>query len=85
MTDTLRAYRGTDKYLFVSYAHRDSGDILPALEALNDAGYRVWYDEGIGAGEDWSASLGTALEKASRVLFFASETSVKRDNVLHSL
>ena len=85
MSEKIRAYRGTEKYLFVSYAHRDGADVLPALEALADAGYRVWYDEGIRAGEDWSASIGNALEKASQVVFFASDTSVRRDNVLREL
>ncbi|MBQ9544673.1 MAG: TIR domain-containing protein [Clostridia bacterium] len=85
MAEKLRAYQGTDKYLFVSYAHRDAADVMPALEALSDGGYRAWYDEGIPAGSEWAETIGTALGKASLVVFFASDTSLRRDNVMREL
>ena len=80
MDELLKAYRGEDKYIFVSYAHRDSADVYPAIKALKAQGFRVWYDEGIEAGSDWAKSIGTALEKASQVLYFASPVSVKSEN-----
>ncbi len=83
--DLLRAFSGEGKYLFVSYAHKDSADVLPAIEALAAAGCRVWYDEGIEAGDDWAGKIGSSLEKASAVLFFASKSSVTRENVLREL
>ncbi len=80
-----RAYRGEEKFIFVSYAHKDSAEVLGAIRALNARGCRVWYDEGIEAGEDWANTLGKALEKASLVLYFASRQSVKSENVLREL
>ncbi|MCR5432683.1 MAG: TIR domain-containing protein [Lachnospiraceae bacterium] len=76
-----RAYKGSEKYIFVSYAHKDSSDVMPIIEALQEASYRVWYDEGIDPGTDWAGVIGTNLEKAGIVLFCASSKSVKRDNV----
>nr|MCR4721167.1 TIR domain-containing protein [Lachnospiraceae bacterium] len=75
------AYKGNEKYIFVSYAHKDSDDVLPLIEALQSASYRVWYDEGIDPGTDWAGVIGTNIEKAGIVLFCASSKSVKRDNV----
>ena len=80
-----RAYRGEEKIIFVSYTHKDSAEVLGAIRALNARGCRVWYDEGIEAGEDWANTLGKALEKASLVLYFASRQSVKSENVLREL
>ncbi len=83
--EKIPAYRGTDPYLFVSYAHADGSDVMNAIEALCAKGYRVWYDEGIEAGSDWAQKIGTSLENAAGVLFFASENSVKSPNVQREL
>ncbi|MBP5331831.1 MAG: toll/interleukin-1 receptor domain-containing protein, partial [Lachnospiraceae bacterium] len=81
----IPAYRGDGKYLFVSYAHKDSEDVYPVIEALIADGYRVWYDEGIDPGEDWAEAIGSSLSKASLLMFFATKTSVKRENVMREL
>ena len=85
MSEKPTAYKGDEKYIFVSYAHKDSADVIPLIEALQSASYRVWYDEGIEPGNDWAGVIGNNLEKAAIVLFCASKTSVKRDNVLREI
>lgn len=45
-------YEGNEKYIFISYAHKDSGSVLPILQAMADGGYRLWYDQGMEA-ESW--------------------------------
>ena len=85
MSEKPTAYKGDEKYIFVSYAHKDSADVMPLIEALQSASYRVWYDEGIEPGNDWAGVIGNNLEKAAIVLFCASKTSVKRDNVLREI
>lgn len=69
----------------MSYAHRDSAEVLGAIRTLNARGCRVWYDEGIEAGEDWAGKIGASLEKSALVLFFASKSAVKSGNVLREL
>ena len=83
--ELMRAYRGEEKYIFVSYAHKDAADVMPAVKALAAKGYRVWYDEGIEVGDDWAEKIGTSLEKAALVIFFASKNSVRSDNCLREL
>ena len=41
----MNAYIGPEKYLFVSYAHRNRARVLPWIEGLAQAGVRVWFDE----------------------------------------
>nr|MCR5828892.1 TIR domain-containing protein [Lachnospiraceae bacterium] len=81
MGEKVKAYGGSENYIFVSYAHKDKDDVIPLIEALQGASYRVWYDEGIEPGSDWAGVIGTNIEKASIVLFCASKKSVRRDNV----
>ena len=47
-------YNGTENYVFVSYAHKDSDTVLPYIEAMKQNGFRVWYDRGIEAGTEWA-------------------------------
>ena len=56
----MEPYEGREPYIFISYARKDAERVAPYLDALSGAGYRVWYDKGIKAGDDW---LKTLLEK----------------------
>ncbi len=47
MTCSFRPYEGNEKYIFVSYAHVDGDIVYPIIERLHDAGFRIWFDEGI--------------------------------------
>ena len=71
------AYRGSEPYVFVCYAHEDDDSVYRELRWLRDQGIRVWYDEGISPGEEWSQELGQAIEKADRVVFFVTAASVE--------
>lgn len=57
METSFQPYEGSEPYIFVSYARKDSGQVAPLLDALNFAGYRVWYDSGIQSGKRWADSL----------------------------
>ena len=83
--ESIKAYRGKEKYVFISYAHRDRSMVLSELELLQKLGCRFWYDEGIEAGEDWAARIGNSLSGSSAVLLFASDYALKRDNVLREI
>lgn len=74
------AYEGKEPYIFVSYAHKDNEKVLPILSRLVENGYRVWYDAGIEAGEDWPESVATHLAKAEAVLFFLSKNAIASQN-----
>ena len=74
------AYKGDGPYIFVSYAHADSGAVYPLLSALRDRGVNIWYDEGIEPGSKWREELSSAIQNAEKVLFIASKRSVASAN-----
>ena len=81
----FRAYRGDESYLFISYSHRDSERVIPLLESWNHAGRRIWYDEGIQAGEEWPEEIAQALQRCARVLVFISPHSVESIHVRNEI
>ncbi|MBQ3489269.1 MAG: TIR domain-containing protein [Clostridia bacterium] len=76
----MPTYKGNEKYIFVSYAHKDSEKVLPVIEDMQRAGFRVWYDTGIEAGTEWPAYIEESLEKSAVVLAFISTASIESVN-----
>lgn len=81
----FEAYKGNDPYIFVSYAHKDRSVIYPEINRLNDLGYRLWYDEGIAPGTEWTEELATALDNCLVFLVFISPRAVKSHNVKNEI
>ena len=80
MLGSVRAYEGNEPYIFISYAHKDSGKVLPVISALYEHKYRVWYDEGIAPGSEWPQNIARHLQKAAVVIAFVSENSLRSPN-----
>lgn len=78
----LTVYNGEKPYIFISYAHRDSRRVLPAIKALQEQGYRIWFDQGIEAGTEWSNSIAAHLRDCSTFVIFVSENSMSSENCL---
>ena len=74
-------YTGNQDYIFVSYSHRDERKVLPYLSALQREGYRIWYDEGINKGANWSVMLGERLKGCTDFLLFSSENAAASERV----
>ncbi|HJN52309.1 MAG: toll/interleukin-1 receptor domain-containing protein [Pseudomonadales bacterium] len=55
------AYKGTEPYIFVSYAHEDAEMVYPEIARLRDQGFNIWYDEGISPGSTWRDEVALAL------------------------
>ncbi len=71
-------YTGSDAYLFVSYAHKDAEKVYPILTRLQLERCRIWFDEGIQAGDNWRKMIASKIESADckGVLLFISEHAV---------
>lgn len=68
---------GDRPYIFVSYAHKDSAVVLPAIKALQDKGYPVWYDAGIRPGTTWSDYIADHVRDAALVIAFMSKNAIE--------
>ncbi|MCD7785553.1 MAG: toll/interleukin-1 receptor domain-containing protein [Oscillospiraceae bacterium] len=80
MTCSFRPYEGNEKYIFVSYAHVDGDIVYPIIERLHDAGFRIWFDEGIEWGSEWSESIAEHLSECEVCIAFHSNASAKSMN-----
>ena len=74
------AYEGTSPYIFISYAHKDAGVVLPIIKMFSEMGFRIWYDAGIEAGTEWPEYIAAHLEKSACVLAFLSASAVASFN-----
>ncbi len=75
MACNFEPYEGNEKYIFVSYAHADGETVFPILERLNEAGYRIWYDEGIEWGTEFNEYIATHINNCEAVIAFHSNAS----------
>lgn len=75
MEKPFPAYAGEQAYVFICYAHKDEARVYPQMQWLDEQGINVWYDEGISAGEEWSAELGRAIDKAKQLIFYVTPDS----------
>ncbi len=76
----MTPYEGDEPYIFVSYAHKDSDVVMPILEALDESGYRVWYDAGIEAGTEWPDYIAEHIENSTAMIIFLSKNSIDSSN-----
>lgn len=73
-------YEGGKPYIFVSYAHANSKDVMAVITDMHDRGYRLWYDEGIEVGSEWPECIAEHLRGASLMLAFISKAYMRSDN-----
>ena len=76
----MAVYEGDEKYIFVSYAHKDTHIVLPIIEELQKNGFRVWYDGGIEAGTEWPEYIADHLERCAVALLFISDNALASKN-----
>ena len=79
------AYRGKEPYVFISYARLDSERVLAEIKRFNEAGFHVWYDEGIAPGNEWSDAIAEALSNCTVFVVMLTPTSAPRENVLNEI
>src|SRR5215204_4052683 len=65
--------------LFLSYAHGDKAQARKIAQALEHAGYTVWWDALIEGGAAYSRSISSALETADAIIVLWSATAVESD------
>ena len=77
---TVVPYEGEQKYIFISYSHRDAAVAVPILERLSAEGYRLWYDEGIDPGSEWPETIADHLGRACACVGLISNNYLASDN-----
>lgn len=73
-------YEGKEPYVFLSYCHKDRDLVYPLLEQMVRDGYRVWYDDGNHAGDDWLENIANHLNNCKVCVAMISEKSANSHN-----
>lgn len=69
-------------YIFASYGHDDKDKVFPKLAELYEAGFNVWYDQGINIGADYDETIKSHILNSAAFVFFASSWSLSREYIL---
>ena len=80
MTDIYEIYEGSEPYIFISYAHKDTDIVMPLIRGLQEAGFRVWYDAGIEAGTEWPEYIADHLYESKCVICFITQNALESPN-----
>ena len=81
----MTVYEGSEPYIFLSYAHKNTEDVMPIFEGLSDNGFRVWYDAGIEAGTEWPEYIAEHLESAGCLIAFMTSAFMDSSNCRQEL
>lgn len=76
----LVPYSGDEKYIFISYAHKDSALVMPIIERLMREGYRVWFDKGIDPGTEWDETIALHVNECAYFVAFMSKNYLSSSN-----
>ena len=76
----ISPYKGNEKYIFVSYSHRNTAHVLKIIRHLQNDGYRVWYDEGIDPGTEWDENIASHVEDCFCFIAFLSKEYLESSN-----
>ena len=74
------AYEGSKPYIFISYAHKNTAQVLPILAHLQQQGFRLWYDAGIEAGTEWPEYIAEHLQKCGCFVAFITQDALDSQN-----
>ena len=73
-------YNGKEKYIFISYSHRDTAQVFPIIAKLMENGYRVWYDAGIDPGTEWDENIAQHINDCGYFIAFMSTNYLGSNN-----
>ena len=63
-------------FIFVSYSHKDRDRVLDVIKTLYEAGWRIWYDEGLTIGDKYDETLEEHIKNCSAFLLFVTKNSI---------
>lgn len=73
------------RFIFISYAHRDSDKVFPMLTQFKEHGYRIWFDESIEPASTWDDNIAEHIEQATFFISLISRAYLESKNCLQEL
>ena len=76
----VRPYKGNDAYIFFSYSHKDTKEVLEVIGQLQASGYKVWFDEGITPGSEWDENIAHHIDASAYFIGYITKNYVDSQN-----
>ena len=73
----MREFNANEKFIFVSYAHKDKDRVIPIVKTLKDRGYNIWFDENLEHGASYHNDIATHILKCTTALVFVTRASAE--------
>ena len=77
------AYEGDEPYIFISYAHDNAKEVYPHVEALYEAGWDLWYDEGIKTTQRYLPVIADAIKRCTVFVLMLTKRCLERPFVMN--
>lgn len=75
-----KPYSGDLDFIFVSYSHKNTDEVIKTILAMQQQGLRVWYDEGIDPGTEWDDFIAEQIERCGYMVAFISKEYLESNN-----
>lgn len=74
-----QTWKDTDRYMFISYAHKDSEIVYSDLFVLYKNCLNYWYDKKLSAGDEWDVAVEHVIKdpKCAGIIIYLSPNMVK--------
>ncbi len=69
-----------EKYIFISYSHKDISRVDEIICKLSESGYNVWFDSGIVPGSEWDENIAQHIENCGCFIAFMSANYLSSSN-----
>ena len=83
--DYARPSRTDRPFFFLSYAHRDMLFAQTLIKHMQQAGIRIWYDEGIKPSADWERTLRQKIRECRGFLYLVSDNYWASPNCINEI
>ena len=81
----MKCYEGSEPYIFLSYAHKNTDMVMPIFEGLYREGFRIWYDTSIEAGSVWMDYIANHVEGSKCFIAFITREYLDSNNCMSEL
>lgn len=81
----MKPYRGNEPFIFISYSHKDTEQVLPIVEEMARTGFRIWFDAGIELGGRWDNDIATHIRDCCIFIPFFTENYLASKNCTNEL
>ena len=76
-------YEGDNPYIFISYAREDAELVYPIVKGLFEAGWDVWYDDGVEPTKSFLPVIADHIKRSSLFVLMLTKRCLKRPFILN--